>query len=475
MTQGRIPLIEALQRHIDQKPLSFHVPGHKGGQVWMDGHAGDFQKLLAYDQTEISGLDDFHSPEGCIQEAQRLLIDLYQTRKSYFLVNGSTVGNLAMILSICEEGDLIFVQRNCHKSVLNACKLAKVTPVFLEPEYDASFKVASGVSLDTVEQAYKEYDSVKAIVLTYPNYYGMATAIEQVIKVAQKNGSFVLVDEAHGPHFVLGEPFPNSSLQWGADLVVHSAHKMLPAMTMGSFLHVNSSRVPLEKLEFYLQALQSSSPSYPIMASLDVARAFLKGFSHEDVAFTLEVKAILAERLQGKGLEILLPDDPLKLLLRKQGYTGYELQNHLESAGIYSELSDASQVLCTFPLLKAGSSDYIELAKWKIDGLILHEKQSVSEVVDYRSPVKKTSMLMISYKEQEKLPRMWIPLAEAVGEIAAETVIPYPPGIPLLITGERIAVEQIAALTQLLEQQVHIQGGQQLNERQIAVYRTSQV
>ncbi|WP_232726029.1 aminotransferase class I/II-fold pyridoxal phosphate-dependent enzyme [Bacillus sp. FJAT-42315] len=474
MNQERIPLMEALQRHIDQKTLSFHVPGHKGGQVWMDGVAADFYKFLAYDQTEISDLDDFHSPEGCIEEAQRLLIDLYQTKKSYFLVNGSTVGNLAMVLSVCEEGDLIFVQRNCHKSILNACKLAKVTPVFLEPEYDASFKVASGVSLDTVEQAYKQYDSVKAIVLTYPNYYGMATDIEQVIKVAQENGSFVLVDEAHGPHFVLGEPFPNSSLQWGADLVVHSAHKMLPAMTMGSFLHMNSSRVSLEKLEFYLQALQSSSPSYPIMASLDVARAFLAGFSYEDVAFTLEMKTILAERLQGKGLEVLLPDDPLKLLLRKQGYTGYELQSHLEAAGVYSELSDASQVLCTLPLLKAGSSDYIELAKRKIDGLTLYDKPSACEVIDYTSSLKKTSMLMISYKEQEKLPRVWIPLTEAVGEIAAETVIPYPPGIPLLIAGEQIAFEQIATLTNLLAQHVHIQGGQQLNTKRIAVYRTSQ-
>ncbi|MGM7637446.1 aminotransferase class I/II-fold pyridoxal phosphate-dependent enzyme [Bacillus sp. Hm123] len=474
MNQERIPLMEVLQQHIDKNTLSFHVPGHKSGHVRMDGIAEDFHKLLAYDQTEITGLDDFHSPEGCIEEAQRLLIDLYQTRKSYFLVNGSTVGNLAMILAVCEEGDFIFVQRNCHKSILNACKLAKVTPIFLEPEYDASFNVASGISLDTVEQAYQQYDSVKAIVLTYPNYYGTATNIEQVINVAQENGSFVLVDEAHGPHFVLGKPFPSSSLQWGVDLVVHSAHKMLPAMTMGSFLHVNSSRVPLEKLEFYLQALQSSSPSYPIMASLDVARAFLAGFSHKDVAFTLEIKAMLTERLQGKGLEVLLPDDPLKLLLRKQGYTGYELQSHLEAAGIYSELSDASQVLCTLPLLKAGNSDYVELATRKIDGLALDEKQSVCEVVDYTSSLKKTSMLMLSYKEQETLPGVWVPLAEAVGEIAAETVIPYPPGIPLLIAGERITFEQIATLTKLLAQDVHIQGGQQLSRKKVAVYRTSE-
>ncbi|WP_343070895.1 aminotransferase class I/II-fold pyridoxal phosphate-dependent enzyme [Bacillus sp. REN10] len=473
MTKERIPLIEALQQHIHQKPLSLHVPGHKSGQVWVGQLMEGWGKFLAYDQTEISGLDDFHSPEGCIQEAQQLLIDLYQTRKSYFLVNGSTVGNLAMILSVCEEGDIVFVQRNCHKSVLNACKLAKVTPVFLEPEYDASFKVASGVSLDTVEQAYRQYDSVKAIILTYPNYYGMITDVKKVIEVAQRNGSFVLVDEAHGPHFVLGEPFPASSLYLGADLVVHSAHKMLPAMTMGSFLHVNSSKVSSEKLEFYLQALQSSSPSYPIMASLDVARAFLQGFSQEDKAFTFQMKSVLMKQLQGKGLELLLMDDPLKFLLRKKGYKGYELQHQLEAAGIYTELSDASQVLCTFPLLKAGNSDYIKLAEQKVSELILHEKQAVSKEIPYVSPAKKTSLLMISYKDQEKLAKKWVSLIEAVGEIAAETVVPYPPGIPLLMMGERITAEQITTLAQLLEQQIHIQGGQQLSEKKIAVYQTS--
>jgi arginine/lysine/ornithine decarboxylase len=232
--QTRIPLYEALIHYKNTNEISFHVPGHKSGVVLNQQSQNIFKELLKIDATEISGLDDLHSPEGVIKEAEELLAALYQVKKSFFLVNGSTVGNLAMILSVCEKDDVILVQRNCHKSVLNAIKLAKARPVFLEPEYNSEWKTSTGVAEKIVEKAISLYPNAKAVVLTYPNYYGMVYDLKSIIDLAHLKNIPVLVDEAHGPHFIIGEPFPASAIQLGADMVVHSAHKTLPAMTMGS-------------------------------------------------------------------------------------------------------------------------------------------------------------------------------------------------------------------------------------------------
>ncbi|MFK2826987.1 aminotransferase class V-fold PLP-dependent enzyme [Bacillus sp. B190/17] len=470
MNHTSIPIIEALQEHIKQQPLSFHVPGHKNGYTGIQELLADFQTILRYDVTEISGLDDFHSPEGCILEAQQLLTHLYNTRKSYFLVNGSTVGNLAMVLALCEEGETVLVQRNSHKSIIHALKLAKLRPIFLDTEYNAHIQTAGGVSFETVKEAYHRYPFAKAIILTYPNYYGIAEPLGEIIRLAKQKGSFVLVDEAHGPHFILQDPFPLSSLKMGADIVVHSAHKMLPAMTMGSYLHVGSQDVPLTKLEFYLQALQSSSPSYPIMASLDMARAYLAGITEEDQAFTLQMREKLAEQLYQKEIETVFSDDPLKMLLRKPGYSGYELQKRLEEAHIYTEMADPVQVLCTLPLFKKGDDGFLLRVKEKIEQLTIEERKCRFLVDAPLVHKQKVSPLALSYKEQEKRLREWVCIEEAAGRIAAETIIPYPPGIALIMNGERVSEEQAVIVKKLIVQGVHIQGGQRLDENKVAVF-----
>ncbi|OCA91626.1 aminotransferase class I/II-fold pyridoxal phosphate-dependent enzyme [Pseudobacillus wudalianchiensis] len=470
LKQAHTPLIHALQQHIKRQPLSFHVPGHKNGVLTKEWLPADFRNFLPYDVTEITGLDDLHSPEGCILEAQKLLTDLYNTRKSYFLVNGSTVGNLAMVMSVCEEGDIVFVQRNSHKSIFHALKLAKLKPVFLDTAYDSRIQAAGQVSLDTIREAYSRFPSAKAVIFTYPTYYGMIGELEEMIRLAKQHGSFVLVDEAHGPHFTLRSPFPKSSLRLGADIVVHSAHKMLPAMTMGSYLHVQSEKVPIAKLEFYLQALQSSSPSYPIMASLDAARAYLASITEEDQSFMLQMREKLSLQFHKKGIGVVFSDDPLKLLLRKPGYSGYELQKRLEEAEIYTEMADQAQVLCTLPLVKQGETGFFSDVEKKLSQFIIEEREeSFLPTVPVPSQ-KKVSPLALSYGEQKNYQIEWIPVRKAAGRIAAETIIPYPPGIPLMIAGERIFTEQAAAMEKLLTEGVHIQGGQQLQEKKLAVF-----
>ena len=461
--QLQIPLYEALRKHINKDPVSFHVPGHKYGSMPPYKHDELFSGILKIDATELIGLDDLHSPEGPIRKAEELLAELYGTKKSFFLVNGSTVGNLAMIMASCPEGSTALVQRNCHKSVLNALTVARVRPVFLEPEVNQEWKVAAGINIETVQQAINQYPNAKAIILTYPNYYGMVYDLKGIIDLAHLQHIPVLVDEAHGPHFVIGDPFPESALQLGADLVVHSAHKTLPAMTMGSFLHVNSNLVNLERVKEYLGIFQSSSPSYPIMASLDIARHYLADYGDEDVRFLLSEISTFKEALAKTKTIKVLPftedfGDPLKITIQSRcGLSGFELQTRLEADGIYTELADPYNVLFIFPLLKKGQvyrlHETVEKINKALAGLPIKEVHEELSITD-----KKISELAIHYREMAELSSITVQLERASGMVCAESIIPYPPGIPLLMKGERITNEKLSQLKRLLQSGARFQG-----------------
>jgi arginine/lysine/ornithine decarboxylase len=476
--QSRMPLFEALIKHSKNRPTSFHVPGHKYG-VLLQHHLKEdhyFKEILKLDATEITGLDDLHSPEGVIQEAEELLADLYEVKKSFFLVNGSTVGNLAMVMAACKQDDLILVQRNCHKSVLNALNLAKVRPVFLEPDYDRYWKVASGVSLETLEQAITRYPSTKAIILTYPNYYGLVSDLQAICKLAHHHHIPVLVDEAHGTHLIVGEPFPASAIQCGADVVVQSAHKTLPAMTMGSYLHVNSDLVKIDQINEYLQIFQSSSPSYPIMASLDLARNYLSSYKQEDCNFLINEIARFKEELAAiPSIEVLeFPNkhgDPLKITIQsRSGLSGFELQRLFEKEGIYTELADPNNVLFIFPLLKNGQIYPIDETIRKLKSVLADVRQE--HVLDETVMHSDTSIaeLAIPFSQMIKYGTKEVPISKAEGKVCAETVIPYPPGIPLLLRGELITKGKIMHLNRLVRDGSRFHGGSLLDQGLLKVF-----
>ncbi|MDR7080372.1 arginine/lysine/ornithine decarboxylase [Neobacillus niacini] len=476
--QNRIPLYEALYKHTSTNPISFHVPGHKNGTILHKQAKNIFQELLRIDTTELSGLDDLHSPEGVIKEAEELLADLYQVEKSFFLVNGSTVGNLAMVLSVCEKDDIILVQRNCHKSVLNALKLAKARPVFIEPEYNQDWKTATGVSKEIVERAIFLYPEAKAIVLTYPNYYGMVYDLKSIIDLAHLQHIPVLVDEAHGPHFIIGDPFPASAIQLGADIVVQSAHKTLPAMTMGSFLHINSGMINSDKVKDYLQMLQSSSPSYVIMATLDLARNYLATYAKNDRAYLIrEINQFKTKLKTIRSVKVLeYPDsqgDTLKVTIQSRcKLSGFELQKRFEEAGIFTELADPYNVLLILPLLKEGQEYPLFEASRKIQD-VLSELPCHSIEDEYPLSTGEISELAVPYENLSNYEKIVIQFSEAAGKVCAETIIPYPPGIPLLLEGELILEERIAQLNQLISAGARFQGGSFLDKNLITIFRTN--
>lgn len=483
MNQDMLPLYKGLLTHNETSPISFHVPGHKNGTVFppLPPRQNVFQELLKIDQTELRHLDDLHDATGIIKEAEDLAADLYKVMKSYFLVGGSTAGNLAMILSTCERDDIVLVQRNSHKSVLNGMRLVGVQPIFLSPEYDENGQFSTNVSHGTVEKAINMYPDAKVLFLTSPNYYGMvSTELQQIINLAHENGLIVLVDEAHGAHLILGDQFPPSATQLGADIVVQSAHKTLPAMTMGSFLHYNSRHVDQEKLQYNLQVIQSSSPSYPIMASLDIARYYLAHITEsEKVKIINSINDFRRQLSTINRLEVMPINiknnsgDPLKLIVQTRcSLPGYQLQKEFEKYGIYTELADPWNVLFVLPLAAIENGpDIIEKLSVAVEDLPVQLVQQNNTYRTQDNLESKISTLEISYNEMKKLKRERVPLLQTKDRIAAVSVIPYPPGIPLILEGEKITDSNLDQLLELIKAGAYLQNHRDIFENGLEVFQ----
>ncbi|GGL63904.1 arginine decarboxylase [Sporolactobacillus putidus] len=420
-------------------------------------------------------MDDLYHPTGILCEGEALLSDYYGTRSSYFLVNGSTVGNMAMVMAACSPGDVVFVQRDCHKSIFNALKLADVRPIFLAPSVDPESGLAEGIDQGAWRAAIDRFPQARALILTYPNYYGMAPDVSGLIREAHIHGLSVLVDEAHGPHFRMGPPVPPSTLNMGADIVVHSAHKMLPAMTMGAFLHVNSLRVPAEKVEGAREMLQTSSPSYAIMASLDLARHYIATLNQDEREKMLAGRDAFVMALKNMGrLKVLEQKegrfqlDPFKITLElENGESGFDWQKRLIAAGIYPELADPRHVL--FVLGLSNRIDYGRALK-RIAGSLGDLKKTTAGPQSQSFSFPQYSTLALAYRTLQGMDTEEADLADAAGRIAAEHVVPYPPGIPAVIQGERITEQQIAAIRRWRRSGAVFQN-ESTNHGKIIIYR----
>lgn len=458
MNQKRSPLFDALERNTRKGPLSFHVPGHKNGTIFPENARKYFDSILRLDMTELPDLDDLHAPQGIIAEAQKLASEFFGVDQTYFLVGGSTVGNLAMILASCGNDEEIIVQRNSHKSIFNGLELSGASPVFITPEFDDTVNRYTAPNLATLKKALDQHPNAKAVMLTYPDYFGNVFAIKEMIDLAHAYNVPILVDEAHGVHFSVDKVFPQSSLKLGADVVVQSAHKMAPAMTMGSYLHIASSRVSNKRMAHYLQLLQSSSPSYPIMATLDVARLFLASLAPAELEKILESVNHVREVVESSELWVVLPtDDPLKLTLNvKQGYTGYDVARLFEQEGIYPELATHNQVLFIHGLAPIENMNQLKKAVKQVrEKLKSKQKRAIIELENLFTD--RIQQLTLPYSSMQQHKTDQVPMNHSAGYVAAETIIPYPPGIPFILKGERITIEHIRILKQLLQQGATIQ------------------
>ena len=459
--QDYMPLYEALKNNIKKKPLSFHVPGHKYGKVFSEGAFSEFTSVLKMDATEVSGLDDLHAPNGSIEEAQLLASHYFGSTETFFLVNGTTVGNHAMILSVCHPGDQVIVQRNCHKSVLNGLELAGASPIFITPRYEKETHRYSKVCAEDLSEALTQYPECKAVFLTYPDYFGRTYDLASIAELVHHHNIPLLIDEAHGVHFQLGAPFPKPALSAGADAVVQSAHKMAPAMTMASLLHIQGQRVNVKRIRHYLQVLQSSSPSYPLMTSLDIARFYLASMKKEDkdrlLLFVEQVREVFASYDHLWKLKPLSAhDDSLKMILEPTLGTGFDLGELLETGGIIPEMATSQQVLLLFGLAESFPLNDLKQRLASIDWR-LKKRSNHATIKKDQLPFPKIQRLEYSYLDMQRLPEKKVDWLIAPGYIAAEAIIPYPPGVPLIMKGELISETHRHHVRVLIEQGARFQ------------------
>ncbi len=468
-SQKKTPLYEALLNLKEKNSYSFHVPGHKFGTVFSESGKELFQSILEVDATEITGLDDLHAAKGVIKEAQELASQFFESDDTYFLVNGTTSGILAAVMSVCRPGEKVIVQRNCHKSILHGLELAGAQPVFLMPDYEEDTGRYSGVTAKIINEALKQHSDASAVFLTYPDYFGRVFDMKEVCEVVHNYQVPVVVDEAHGVHFKLGPPFPPSSIDLGGDLIIQSAHKMAPAMTMASFLHVKGDKIDQSRLNYYLQIFQSSSPSYPLMASLDLARHYLASFSQADKSNLLTyIEGLRKVWSEASRYWDLLPsgysDDPLKLTLEvRGGLSGFQVAEILEDHHLYPELATEKQVLLTIGLAPTIHLHKLHERLEEVNCQLKKQPKNATISVD-QPQFPKFQTLDIDYAEMSLKSAKFLEWSYVANRICAEAIVPYPPGIPLILKGERVSKEQVTSVKSLLRQgasfqNVHVERG----------------
>ena len=328
----KAPLYNKLIEYSESK-LAFHMPGHKFGSI-----AGlDQINMAKLDNTEAVGMDNLYEADGVIKQAMILMAEFYGSKESIFLTNGSTTGIIASILATCKEGDQLIVARNAHHSVWSALVLAGVCPIYISPEYLEHEDMLGQMTAHTVEEAFKQYPNAKGVIIVSPTYEGVVSDIEAIAEVTHQYDKVLIVDEAHGAHFVLENGFPISSVRLGADLVINSMHKTLPALTQSALLHICSERISYESIIEALRMVQTSSPSYVMMGLMDYIRDYMIHNKEEIKASyiesLIEVRKNLANNLSVLKLIEFMPKryDISKVIISTidANVSGYQLADFL--------------------------------------------------------------------------------------------------------------------------------------------------
>ncbi|HCW52584.1 MAG TPA: decarboxylase [Clostridium sp.] len=445
----KAPLLEELIKYHNKKNLILSMPGNKCGRTYYIDELGrEFMNNMGrMDITEVDNLDNLHAPEGVIKEAQGMLAKIYNAKKAYFLVNGSSGGNLAAIFSAFNEGDEVVVERNCHKSIYNGLILRKLKVTYIEPVIDEKNGVFLPPDKNKIYEAINKANNPKGIILTYPNYFGITYDIEDVIEDLKNRGMKVIVDSAHGAHYGASDRLPKSVSSM-ADYVVLSAHKTLPSLTQGSYLMVNDDN---EHAEFYIKAFMSTSPSYLIMASLDYARHYLDEYGHDEYERLIndaevwrerinslkKVKVLSREMLEAEDKEKYGIDLSRYVLIVPDGYSGHKLQDFMSEMKIQCEMSFARGiVLILSPVNK--EEDFLKIyeaiKQLDMSTLVCEKNPSYSSIIPQK--------VLEPYKAFNAKSQ-FVDVEVSEGKIAKESIIPYPPGIPLVCPGEVITREAI--------------------------------
>ena len=468
--QNKVPIFDTLLGHAKRNVTSFHTPGHKNGkgidpilkEVTGDG-------LYKFDVTVFDEVDSLHDPVGPIKKAEELMAQAYGVKHSLFLVNGTSVGNIAMFLSACDPGDSIIVSRSSHKSIMGGIILSGVWPIWLQPTIDQNLDIIFNSTYEEIKQALEMYPEARAVFLTSPTYNGVATEVKKIADLCHRKGKILLVDEAHGPHLKFNDKLPMSAVDAGADLCVQSTHKILSALSQGSVLHHNSKLVDINRVKKIVSMLQTTSPQYLTLASIDLARrqAVLHGKEMFD-------KVIEAAEWARKEINEKIPNmrcltkadikdrnfdlDLTKLTINvtKTGLSGYEVDEIL--AKKYNIQVDCSDTFNLIAIMGIGSD--MEDVQKLVSALkeISKKYKGTQKNWILKIPSLATEMVMTPREVFLSHDIKKIPLAKSVGHVSAQVLTPYPPGIPVVIPGERISKEICDYLVEMASKGIRISG-----------------
>lgn len=453
-------LYKALLDYQASGAYPFHMPGHKRNK---DGFVNPF----FVDITEIEGFDNLHHAEGILKEAQERAAYLYGSEKCYFLVNGSTCGILSAISACTRKGGRILMARNCHKAAYHGALLEELNVVYMYPQVERELGINGGIQPDDVENSLKENADIQAVFITSPTFDGVVSDVGKIAEIVHGYGIPLIVDEAHGAHFGFHSYFPVSSIKLGADIVIHSLHKTLPSLTQTALLHLNGSLADQERVERYLGIYQTSSPSYVLMAGMDECIRLISDqkykiferFSKELKEFyrcALNLKHIRVAGKEQIGRSGIYDFDPSKLILSVRGMNmdGNELARILrEKYQLELEMAAGSYALALTSIADSGQG-FVRLkqALEEIDaGLTKSRDISLCDAVTKNKTVCRISDALNRERETVELER-------AAGRISGEFIYLYPPGIPLIVPGERIEQEVISNILKYRDRGYSVQG-----------------
>lgn len=451
--QAKMPLYEALLDYANSDVTAFDVPGHKRGQLNYPLVDSLGRQTLKMDANSMKELDLLSHPESVIKEAQQLAADAFHAEHAFFLVNGTTVGILAMILATCKPNQQIIVPRNCHKSVMNGIILSGASPLFIQPAIDRHFGITYGISFAQVKTIIDEQPLAKTLLLTYPTYFGSMTDLTAICEYAHANGVTVLVDSAHGAHLIADTNYVDP-MTAGADVVTLSMHKTAGSLTQSSLLLVQGDRVAAETLQKTLNMLQTTSASYLLMSSLDVARHELVHYGEQRLQILKPiVEQAIAQIEHSKLYEVLKPNyvkthfqqefDWTKLVIRvnELGLTGFEVYTLLkEQFHIQAELAEGYVIMCVISYMDTAET----IAKLVRALLEIERKFNKYKSLYYEAVVmQETNDLRMTPQQASFAEGERVDIKEAIGFVSKDSLMIYPPGIPLIIPGEVISQQTV--------------------------------
>lgn len=481
-------LYAALSEYGKSDYYPYHMPGHKRSE-----QAGEMAEYYGIDITEIDGFDNLHHAEGILLEAQQRANRLYGAEETFYLVGGSTCGVLTSIMTVAARGDELLIARNCHKSVYHAAIMQELQVHYYYPSLIQEYGICDGVSADDIDRLLEQYPNSKAVVIASPTYEGIISDIKAIADAVHRKNKILIVDEAHGAHLGLCSKMPADAIAGGADLVIHSLHKTLPSMTQTALLHVQGERVDRKRLRRYLAMLQSSSPSYVMMASMDSCIRYVEergaeGFARMRRQYdffckkTENCKYLKIGKMTDVSDKISTSSSPEKksgvryndcyigwdigklvIFIRNTALNGQQLYDILrEEYHLQMEMAAGNYVVAIMTIMDTEEGwQRLADALLQIDDRIEKGtlqpacdggKRDVSFGKELQSEIVMTPAQAFNSNQEE------VATDKAVGRVVADFINLYPPGIPILVPGEVMSEELLAYIQTSMKTGLQVQG-----------------